>query len=245
MSASGLVRAGAAGAILVAAGEGSRMGRGAGSPKALVDLVGRPLAAHSLSVIEESPATGAAVLVAPQGLLSRFEDELVKRYGFRKVVAVVEGGATRQESVRLGLEALPRDLDPILIHDAARPLLTPGLLELLVEKGASCGACLPGVPVAGTVKRVGPDGVVCETLDRAALREAQTPQVFKASTIREAHRMAHRRGFEATDDAALVEWMGAAVTVVDGDPENLKVTTPVDLDVAREVLDRRAGGGVH
>ncbi|MFQ5606667.1 MAG: 2-C-methyl-D-erythritol 4-phosphate cytidylyltransferase, partial [Candidatus Zixiibacteriota bacterium] len=160
---------------MVAAGEGVRMGLDAGSVKALVELGGRPMAAHSLSVMEASPYVGAVVLVAPRGSVPLFEDGLVKKYGFRKVVATVEGGSTRQESVRLGLEALPPDLDPIVIHDAARPLLTPRLLETAIERGAACGACVPGVPPAGTVKRVGPDGVVGETLDRAALREAQTP----------------------------------------------------------------------
>jgi len=232
---------GSAGAVLVAAGAGERMGLAAGRPKALLDLGGVPLAAHSLALFEESEAVGAVVLVAPRGMISVFREKLVEAHGARKVIAVVEGGATRQESVRLGLEALPGGFDPIVVHDAARPLLARRTLDLAIRKGASFGACVPVVPLAGTVKRVSREGLVVETLDRSSLREAQTPQVFRASEIRRAHREALDRGFQATDDAALAEWAGVAVAAVEGDPENLKITTPVDLAVAEAILARRGG----
>lgn len=232
-----------AGAILVAAGAGARLGQPAGCPKALVELRGRPLAAHSLAVLESAPSVQEIVLVVPRGMRDRFEADLLKRWGFRKVAAIVEGGATRQESVGRGLDAVAGDPDLIVIHDAARPLITPGLLSACLSKAAAFGACVPGVRPSGTVKSVTAGGLVEATLDRESLREIQTPQVFKASLIREAHRLAGEIGFEATDDSALVEQMGSPVAVVEGDPENLKITSPVDLDIAAAVMGRRAAGG--
>jgi 2-C-methyl-D-erythritol 4-phosphate cytidylyltransferase len=233
-----------AGAILAAAGRGERLGLGDDGPKAMVELCGRPLAAHSLAVLEAAPFLEAVVLVVPAGMRDRFTEDLVRRFGFRKVTAIVEGGPTRQESVGLGLEALEGGLDPIVVHDAARPLVTSGLLSACVFKAVSFGACVPGVRPSGTVKRVTAGGVVDATLDRESLREIQTPQAFRASLIREAHRLARESGFQATDDAALVERMGEAVAVVEGDPDNLKITRPIDLDIAAAVLGRGAAGGV-
>ena len=232
-----------AGAILVAAGRGERMGLGEGRPKALVDLCARPLAAYSLSVLEQDSSIEAVVLVAPPGSSARFRSELVERWGFRKVAAVVEGGRTRQESVRLGLEALNDELDPVVIHDAARPLVRPELVAACISKASVVGACVPGLSPAATVKAVTSGGFVERTLDRTLLREVQTPQAFKASLIREAHRLARLNRTEATDDSTLVENMGAPVALIEGDPENIKITRPIDMEVAAAVMSRRAGGG--
>ena len=229
--------------ILVAAGSGERLGLSRTRPKALVSLGGRPMAWHSLARFEEEPRVGAVVLVVPPGLGVRFRDELVERWGFKKVAALVDGGRTRQESVRLGMEALDDKFDPILIHDAARPLITAEIISLCLEGAADCGACIPAHPVAGTVKAVSSEMNVVETVDRATLWESQTPQAFRSSLIREAHRRALDTGLKGTDDASLVEAMGNAVKVVPGSPENIKVTWPVDLDVASAILSRRAGGG--
>lgn len=239
----GRVEAGAAGVILVCAGMGRRMGLSGKDPKALLDLGGRPLAAHSLAVFEASPAVGSIVLVAPPGMAGRFENELVRPWRFKKVSAVVDGGRTRQESVRRGLEALDERFDPVLIHDAARPLVSPELVAACATTAAGTGACLPATRVSGTLKTVTAGGLVEKTLDRDRFREAQTPQAFKASIIRDAHRRAREGGFEGTDDSVLVENIGVAVTVLDGDPENIKVTSPVDLDLAMVLLGRRGGGG--
>ena len=229
-----------AGAVLAAAGMGERLGSGGGAPKALLTLGDRPLACHSLSVFEEQARIEAVVLVVPAGFEDRFRREIVDRWGFRKVSAVVRGGETRQESVRLGLEALDDRLDPVLIHDAARPLVTSDLVSVCLERGAASGACIPALPVAGTVKQVDDGDNVRRTVDRTGLWEAQTPQVFGSSVIREAHRSALEKGMEATDDSGLVEKLGVPVKVVRGSPENIKVTWPVDLEIAEAILNRRA-----
>jgi len=241
----GLVKAGSAGVVLLCAGMGSRMGLGEDTPKALLDLGGRPLAAHSLSIFEASPAVGSIVVVAPPGMASRFEMELIRPEGFKKVSAIADGGRTRQESVRFGLEALQEGFDPVLIHDAARPLLAPGLVTACAATAAAMGACVPATPVSCTVKAITADGMVEKTLDRDTLREAQTPQAFSASLIRDAHLRAFADGLEGTDDAVLVESLGELVTVLEGDPENIKITCPVDLDLARVLLARRAGERSH
>lgn len=228
-----------AGAVLAAAGTGERLGPGGGVPKALLALGGRPLVWHSLSVFEDHSRIEAVVLVVPPGMEDRFRREIADRWSFRKVSAVVRGGGTRQESVRLGLDALDERLDPVLIHDAARPLVTSDLVSVCLESGAAFGACIPALPVAGTVKQVDDGDNVRRTVDRTGLWEAQTPQVFGSSVIREAHRAALESGTEATDDSSLVEKLGVSVKVVRGSPENIKVTWPVDLEIAEAILNRR------
>lgn len=232
-----------AGAVLVAAGKGSRLGLDEGLPKALFELCARPLATYSLAVLERCPLIESIVMVAPPGYADRFRVELVERRGLAKVSAVVEGGATRQESVRLGLEALEVGLDPVVVHDAARPLLTEDLLVHCLSKAIAFGACVPGTPISGTVKAVTSDGLVAETLDRESLREIQTPQAFKASIIRKAHRQAKEKSLHATDDSALVEATKVSVAVIQGDPENIKITQPIDVELATVIISRRAAGG--
>jgi 2-C-methyl-D-erythritol 4-phosphate cytidylyltransferase len=149
------------------------------------------------------------------------------------VDAVVPGGATRSESVRAGLAAVPGEADVVLVHDAARPLATVALFEAVlaaVAGGADCA--IPGLAVANTVKRVKGRKVV-ETVDRSDLVEVQTPQGFRAAALR----AAHAEEPDATDDAALVEAAGGSVVVVDGEPGNLKLTHPQDLAVARALLE--------
>ena len=152
-------------------------------------------------------------------------------------VTAIAGGATRSESVRAGLAAVPSDASVIVVHDAARPLADETLFERVIGAvRAGADGAVPGLTVPDTVKRVGPSGEVLETLDRAALRVIQTPQAFGAPVLRRAH----AGGGEATDDAALVEAAGGRVVVVEGDPNNLKVTGPADLERAEALLERRA-----
>ncbi len=232
-----------AGAVLAAAGVGERMGLEPDRFKALLDLCGRPMAAHSLAVMQECPDLEAVVVVAPPGCSKLFERELVEPWNFGKVVSVVDGGSTRQESVRKGLEALDAVFDPVAIHDAARPLVGLELLSACIKRGAAAGACVPGVRVSSTMKIVGPGGLVKCTLDRRSLREIQTPQVFSASIIRKAHGAASADGVDATDDAALVERLGVPVTVIEGSAENIKITRPLDMAVAAAIMSRGRGGG--
>ncbi len=219
-------------AIVVAAGAGERLG--ADRPKAFVGLAGRPLLAESVARLDASEWVDAIVVVAPPGweeptiLLA---EELVAG----KVVAVVPGGATRAESVRLGLADVAEDALVVLVHDAARPLLEEPVIErLLAPLAEGWDGVVPGLPIPDTVKRVA-DGRVVETVDRADLVAVQTPQAFRADVLRAAF-AGDLSG--ATDCASLLERAGGRVTVVEGDPRLLKVTTAGDLHAVERMLER-------
>lgn len=211
-------------AIVVAAGSGSRFGDPV--PKQFLELGGLRLLDWALA------AAGAACDGVVAVLPARHVDiTLVPG------VKAVAGGPTRSASVRAGLTAVPADAAVIVVHDAARPLADPALFELVIGAvRAGADGAVPGVPVADTIKRVGPSGEILETLDRPALRAVQTPQAFAAAILRQAHAAEG----DATDDAALVEAAGGRVVVVDGDPNNLKVTGPDDLARAEDLLTRRS-----
>jgi 2-C-methyl-D-erythritol 4-phosphate cytidylyltransferase len=163
-------------------------------------------------------------------------EEIVARFAFTKVKAVVAGGSERQASVRLGLEAcLAADEDLILVHDGVRPLLTADCIDRLLPVAARFGACILAVPVKDTIKEVAA-GVVQGTPDRQRLWQVQTPQVFRLGLLRRAHRQAQRDGYLGTDDAALVERLGEVVAVVEGDYRNIKITTTEDLLIAQAFL---------
>jgi 2-C-methyl-D-erythritol 4-phosphate cytidylyltransferase len=215
---------GAVWTIVVAGGSGSRFGDSV--PKQFLDLGG-------LRVLDWALTTAGAVCDGVVAVLPRDHLHVTLPPG----VTAVAGGGTRSESVRAGLAAVPIDASVIVVHDAARPLADASLFERVIAavRDGADGA-VPGVPVPDTVKRVGSSGEVLETLDRAALRAIQTPQAFAADVLRRAH----AGGGEATDDAALVEAAGGRVVVVEGDPNNLKVTGPDDLVRAEALLERRS-----
>ncbi len=218
---------GRVGAVIVAAGASTRMG---GIDKVMAPLGERPLIAHPLLTFEGSPLVDALVLVVSAANLD-WARGLVEALGLAKVRDVCPGGALRQESVRLGLEALGH-CDWVLVHDGARPFVSPRLLEDALMAAQETGAAVPALPLADTVKEVDGDAVV-RTLDRSRLRAVQTPQAFRYDLLLEAHR---RASGEVTDDASLVEAMGITVKVFPGSPYNLKVTTPADLELARALL---------
>ena len=212
-------------AIVVAGGSGSRFGEAV--PKQFLDLGG-------LRLLDWALASAAAACDGVVAVLPTDHLDVTLVPG----VNAVAGGASRSASVRAGLAAVPADAAIVVVHDAARPLATPALFELVVAAvRAGADGAVPGIPVADTIKRIAPDGErVVETLDRPALRAIQTPQAFSASALR----AAHAAGGDATDDAALVEAAGGRVVVVAGDPANLKVTGPEDLERAEALLTRRA-----
>ncbi len=210
-------------AILVAAGPGTRLG--AGEPKAFVALNGTPLLVHSLRALLAAPAISAAVVVVPPAERHRAAALLEHHGPWRITVALVDGGAERQDSVRAGLQAAP-DADLVVIHDAARPFIATAVIERAIAAATAHGAAVVAVPSTDTVKRVSADGWVEDTLPRERIWLAQTPQVFRAAVIRAAH--AASSG-PATDDAVLVERLGRRVHVVPGEPSNRKITTPEDL----------------
>lgn len=210
-------------AILVAAGRGERLGLD--QPKAFAKLGADPLLAEPLHRLDESEWIDAIVLVAPPG----WEEPAIlvaEELGCGKVRACVAGGETRAESVRAGLAEVPDDAVVVLVHDAARPFLPPEVIErVLAPLSEGWDGAVPGLPVADTLKRVGADGAVAETVSRDGLWAVQTPQAFVAGVLRSAA----EAGGDATDCASLVEASGGRVKVVPGDPRLLKVTTADDL----------------
>jgi 2-C-methyl-D-erythritol 4-phosphate cytidylyltransferase len=210
-------------AILVAAGRGERLGLD--HPKAFAKLGEDPLLAEPLRRLEDSDWIDGIVVVAPP----EWEEPailLAEELGCGKAVACVAGGATRAESVRAGLAEVPADALVILVHDAARPLITDEVIErVLAPLSEGWDGVVPGLPVSDTLKRVRPDGAVEETVPRDSLYAVQTPQAFLADVFRRAV----AGGAEATDCAGLVEAAGGRVKVVEGDPRLLKVTTADDL----------------
>ncbi len=216
-------------AILAAAGSGERLG--AEHPKAFVRLGELPLLAESLARLEGSDWVDAIVVAAPPG----WEEPailLAEELGAGKVNAVVAGGASRAESVRLALAEVPRDALVVLVHDAARPLLDEEVLERVIGRLAEgWDGVVPAVAIPDTVKRIEGDRVA-ETLDRGALVGAQTPQAFVAEKLR----AAYAGGAEGSDCAALVEAAGGRVAWVEGDPRLLKITTRSDLELVASWL---------
>jgi 2-C-methyl-D-erythritol 4-phosphate cytidylyltransferase len=211
-------------AILVAAGRGERLGLD--RPKAFAKLGEEPLLAEPLRRLDASPWVDGIVLVAPSG----WEEPailLAEEEGCGKVHAVVAGGETRSDSVRAGLDEVPADALVVLVHDAARPLVSDDVVErVLAPLSEGWDGVVPGLPVGDTLKRVGSDGGVKETVPRDGLWVVQTPQAFSAEMLRRAQSI----GFDATDCAGLVELAGGRVKVVEGDPRLLKVTSKADLE---------------
>jgi 2-C-methyl-D-erythritol 4-phosphate cytidylyltransferase len=218
--------------VVPAGGSGARLGRR--TPKQFLALDGRPILAVTVGRLARHPAVEAIVVAVPAGHLARAE-RLLAPVVRRPRLIVVAGGATRQESVRRGLEAVPPQAEIVLVHDAVRPFITRALLDAIVTAAASTGAAVCGLPVAETIKRVR-EGFVEHTVDRSALWAVQTPQAFRADLLREAHDKAWRDGAEATDDAMLVERLGHPVRVVPGSAANVKITTPEDLRRARAAM---------
>jgi 2-C-methyl-D-erythritol 4-phosphate cytidylyltransferase len=215
----------------------------AGVSKQYIPVGGKPIVIHALEAFERTASVDAVALVVGAGD-EAYGRELALTYGLRKVVAVVAGGAERQHSVRRGLEALLEarpETAWALVHDGARPLVTPDVIERSLAAAAETGASVPGVPVKDTIKIADANGLVAGTPERSSLWAVQTPQAFRVDLLLEAHRRAEAEGFLGTDDAMLVERLGVRVKIAEGDYTNLKVTTPDDLEVAERLLSRRMG----
>jgi 2-C-methyl-D-erythritol 4-phosphate cytidylyltransferase len=224
-------------AILVAAGRGERMR--AERPKAFLTVGGQPMLLRSALAFEATPDVDAIVTVVPEGEVREASAMLA---GIRKLIGVVVGGARRQDSVLEGMKQAPDDFDGIvLVHDAARPFVGPETIAAVIAAAREHGAALPVLPVTDTVKRVC-EGRVVETLDRAELAGAQTPQGFRFSLLARAYEAAFRERVSITDEAMAVERIGGPVAAVAGSPRNRKLTTPDDLAWAESVLQADGGG---
>jgi len=222
-------------AIIPAAGSGVRMG--SERAKQFLDLGGKPLLALTLKPFQSCPAVDAIILVVPSEDVEFCRKEIVDKLQLTKVKDIVPGGVRRQDSVRLGLEAAGENYDLALIHDGVRPVISERTVERIIDKARIHGAVITGLPARETVKEVDSNQAVVATCDRKRIWLIQTPQVFRYKDILAAHRKALQEGWdEATDDSLLIEKLGIPVKVVEGSEQNIKVTTPNDLDLARFLL---------
>jgi 2-C-methyl-D-erythritol 4-phosphate cytidylyltransferase len=226
--------------VVPAAGKGERLGPG--TPKALRELGGVPMLVHAVRTLARARLVDAVVVAAPPDEMPAVR-ALLADHEVPAEVTVVAGGATRQESVGRAVGSLPPDVDIVLVHDAARPLVPVELVDTIaaaVRDGAD--AVVPVLPVPDTVKEVDAAEVIIRTLDRSALRAVQTPQGFRRRVLEQAHAAAG--GEVATDDAGLVERLGGKVHTVRGAEDAFKVTRPFDLILAEAVLAKRRADGV-
>jgi 2-C-methyl-D-erythritol 4-phosphate cytidylyltransferase len=204
--------------------------------KQYLSLAGVPLLVHTLKVFEKCLLVDALLVVVPPPDVEAVRTEMLPPWNLKKLAGIIPGGKERQDSVRAGIEALDRETGLVVIHDAARPFFTVGLIENCIRAAAEEGAATVGVPVKDTVKEVGADGRVMRTCDRNLLWLTQTPQAFRRDIIENAHRAAVRDGYRGTDDTSLVERLGIAVRMIRGDYGNIKITTPEDLVIAEALL---------
>lgn len=222
-------------ALVAAAGSSSRMG---GTDKLMEFLDNVPVLMRTLTALQRAAAIDEIIIAAREDALVDIST-LCKTYGITKCSKVVRGGESRCHSVLLAaLEASP-EAKLLAVQDGARPLVTPELIDDVAEQAARCGAAAPAVAVKDTIKAVRDDGTVAETLDRAALRAVQTPQIFENALLKAALQAAVEGGIPITDDCSAVERLGKRVYLVEGDEENLKITTPVDLILAEAILQAR------
>lgn len=222
-------------AVVVAAGEGARMGEGV--PKPFLILAGAPLILHTLARFAETRTVRRVILVAAEKDLAKCQDLVRNAPRLRGLECVFQsGGPRRQDSVGRGLARLDADCQVVVVHDGARPLVSSGLIDRCVAAAFAEGAVVVGVPARNTIKIVPADRHVRATLDRETLWEIQTPQAFRVEVVLEAHRRAADEGAEATDDAALVERLGKPVAVLEGERTNIKITFPEDLVFAEALL---------
>jgi 2-C-methyl-D-erythritol 4-phosphate cytidylyltransferase/2-C-methyl-D-erythritol 2,4-cyclodiphosphate synthase len=227
-------------ALIAAAGRGERLGRP--ECKAFVILAGKPLVGYALETLRSCPEITSIVLVVAPPDVERARVSLI-RSGSGSAERVVAGGADRMASVRAGLAELDAACDTVLVHDGARPFVTPELIRRCLSAAAQHAAAIAALPARDTIKEVTPEQVVAATLDRSRLWLVQTPQVFRSALLVEAHARAFRDGVSATDDASLVEGLGHPVHVVMGEPGNIKITSPEDLAKAESLVRGSAHGG--
>ena len=220
-------------ALIPAAGKGSRMAHSVKKP--YLKLAQKPILAHTIQRFEQNSAVDAIFVIVDQADFSECRAAVLRPYPFTKVQELVEGGETRQMSVYNGIRALSADVDFVIVHDGVRPFVTDEVIFACLTAAEECGAAVAAVPVKDTIKVANKDSFIVETPVRDRLWAVQTPQVFRKSLLEEAHQVAQARQLTATDDASLVEQLGFPVKLVEGSYANLKITTPIDLQVA-EVL---------
>lgn len=220
------------GAVIVAAGSASRMG---GIDKVMAPLGGEPMILRTVRAFEDCETVKEIVIVTRKDLMGPIA-ELCS--GFTKIRSVVQGGSSRQESVKLGLLAFSKEVRLAAVHDGARPLVSGELIDKVIRAAHSYGAAAPAIPVKDTIK-IFEGGFIAATPDRSTLRAVQTPQVMDRDLLLGALEKAEQEGTALTDDCSAVEHIGMRVRLVEGEERNLKVTTPLDLKIAELLLEEK------
>ncbi|WP_026565498.1 2-C-methyl-D-erythritol 4-phosphate cytidylyltransferase [Bacillus sp. UNC41MFS5] len=221
--------------ILPAAGQGKRMG--AGKNKLLLELNSVPVLIHTLKVFEQDNACSKIIVAIHPQDEGEFK-ALFTKYNVAKSIHLVPGGKERQDSIFNALKTVETD-GIILVHDAARPFISKEHIYRLAKMAEDTGAAILGIPAKDTIKKV-QDGLVVETVERSSLWAVQTPQAFRISLLKEAYEKAEKDSYLGTDDASLVERLGHPIAMVEGDYDNIKLTTPEDIYFAEAILEKRS-----
>lgn len=226
-------------AIVLAGGAGKRMGSSTSKQFLLLD--NKPILVHTLQIFQECRPVDGIYLVVNHRDLPLIQEEILETYHFSKIMKLVIGGRLRQDSVRNGLEAIDESCDVVIIHDAARPFVSPAFVEKSIFLMEMFDAVVPAIPARDTIKVISKEGYVLKTLERDALWHIQTPQTFKYDLIAKAYREGMAKKLCAYDDSTFIEHLGKKVKVVEGSPYNIKITTPEDLLIARGILAQLKG----
>lgn len=224
-------------AVIVAAGMGKRMERNYN--KQYIKLEGVPILAHTAIQFQNHPHIDEVVIVVGQGEVEYCRENIVEKNNLQKVKMIVEGGKERYHSVYNGIKAVSEECELVLIHDGARPFVTREIINESIASANTYGCSIVGMPVKDTIKVIDEEGFVKDTPKRDQLWLVQTPQTFKKDLILQAHQKREKEDLAVTDDAMLVEALGRRVKMIRGDYENIKITTPEDLEVGRVILKRR------
>ena len=222
-------------AIVLAAGQGKRMN--AASNKQYLTLKDKPILAHTMNTFEKCNLIHQIILVIHEDEEEFCKKNILEKYKYKKIKHLVKGGKERQESVYNGLMAIDKETSIVLIHDGARPLITEQVILRCIQGAIEYGAVSAGVPIKETIKIMGRDRFVSYTPKREDVWVTQTPQAFQKDIILKAHEFAIEQEILGTDDAMLVEHMGMKIKMVEGDYENIKITTPEDLIAAEAILN--------
>lgn len=214
-------------AIVPAAGQGTRMG--SHTPKQYLTLGEIPILVFCLQVLQRVPDIDHIILSVPERDREFCLQDIVRAHHLNKVSQVIAGGRRRQDSVRHGIMAIPSPPGIVLVHDGVRPFIDERMVKEVISSARRIGAAVAALPIHDTVKRVGPDHLIRETLKREELWQIQTPQAFRYDWLLEGHRLAQEQEWDVTDDAAIIERLGYPVSVVEGSCFNIKITRPEDL----------------
>ncbi len=221
-------------AIIAAAGLGLRLKRNI--PKPYLLLEDKPILAHTLRAFEDCSDIAMVYIVVAENKIDYCKQHIVDEYQFQKVAQIIPGGEKRQDSVYNGLHKIAADTDIVVVHDGARPLVTPQLISQCIREAQACGAAIAALPINDTIKQADDNGQIKKTIPRDGLWAAQTPQAFKYSLLKQAFDEAYQSNFCGTDEASLLERMGHKIKIIKGSNYNIKVTTPDDLVLVEAML---------